>query len=122
MTFQLSAERSYHIFYQLMTGHKPELIGKPFFFSCFKGNSLAAVLSINLLSRINDVCILSSEALLITTNPYDYHMISQGEITVKSIDDIEEFIATDVSKMMLSGMFCLVFCELMSVFALTQQQ
>ncbi|XP_068450331.1 myosin heavy chain, fast skeletal muscle-like [Clinocottus analis] len=63
VTFQLSAERSYHIFYQLMTGHKPELL----------------------------------EALLITKNPYDYHMISQGEITVKSIDDIEEFIATDTA-------------------------
>ncbi|KAK9528962.1 hypothetical protein VZT92_013087 [Zoarces viviparus] len=63
VTFQLSAERSYHIFYQLMTGHKPELI----------------------------------EALLITKNPYDYHMISQGEIAVKSIDDIEEFIATDTA-------------------------
>ncbi|XP_029286687.1 myosin heavy chain, fast skeletal muscle-like [Cottoperca gobio] len=63
VTFQLSAERSYHIFYQLMTGHKPELI----------------------------------EALLITTNPFDYPMISQGEITVKSIDDIEEFVATDTA-------------------------
>ncbi|XP_035245186.1 myosin heavy chain, fast skeletal muscle-like [Anguilla anguilla] len=63
VTFQLSAERSYHIFYQLMTGHKPELI----------------------------------EGLLITTNPYDYHMISQGEISVKSIDDVEEFIATDTA-------------------------
>ncbi|XP_008284560.1 myosin heavy chain, fast skeletal muscle-like, partial [Stegastes partitus] len=63
VTFQLSAERSYHIFYQLMTGHKPELI----------------------------------EALLITTNPFDYPMISQGEITVKSINDIEEFIATDTA-------------------------
>ncbi|XP_037834620.1 myosin heavy chain, fast skeletal muscle [Kryptolebias marmoratus] len=62
VTFQLSAERSYHIFYQLMTAHKPELI----------------------------------ELLLITTNPYDFPMISQGEITVKSIDDVEEFIATDV--------------------------
>uniref|UniRef100_A0A8P4KC78 Myosin-7B n=1 Tax=Dicentrarchus labrax TaxID=13489 RepID=A0A8P4KC78_DICLA len=63
VTFQLSAERSYHIFYQLMTGHKAELL----------------------------------EALLITTNPYDYPMISQGEITVKSIDDVEEFIATDTA-------------------------
>ncbi|XP_034440671.1 myosin heavy chain, fast skeletal muscle-like isoform X2 [Hippoglossus hippoglossus] len=63
VTFQLSAERSYHIFYQLTTGYRPEII----------------------------------EALLITTNPYDYHMISQGEITVKSIDDIEEFIATDTA-------------------------
>uniref|UniRef100_A0A3B3YIP3 Myosin motor domain-containing protein n=1 Tax=Poecilia mexicana TaxID=48701 RepID=A0A3B3YIP3_9TELE len=63
VTFQLSAERSYHIFYQLTTGHKPELI----------------------------------EALLITTNPYDYPMVSQGEISVKSIDDIEEFIATDTA-------------------------
>ncbi|XP_072571718.1 myosin heavy chain, fast skeletal muscle-like [Paramormyrops kingsleyae] len=63
VTFQLSAERSYHIFYQLMTGHKPELL----------------------------------EALLITTNPYDYPMISQGEITVKSINDVDEFIATDTA-------------------------
>ncbi|XP_043079507.1 myosin heavy chain, fast skeletal muscle-like isoform X3 [Puntigrus tetrazona] len=63
VTFQLSAERSYHIFYQVMTGHKPELL----------------------------------EALLITTNPYDYPMISQGEITVKSINDVEEFIATDTA-------------------------
>ncbi|XP_053194917.1 myosin heavy chain, fast skeletal muscle-like [Scomber japonicus] len=61
VTFQLSAERSYHIFYQLMTGHKAELL----------------------------------EALLITTNPFDFHMVSQGEVTVKSIDDVEEFIATD---------------------------
>ncbi|XP_061639993.1 myosin heavy chain, fast skeletal muscle-like [Phyllopteryx taeniolatus] len=63
VTFQLSAERSYHIFYQLMTGHKPDLL----------------------------------EALLITTNPYDYPMVSQGEITVKSIDDVEEFVATDTA-------------------------
>ncbi|KAF7693501.1 hypothetical protein HF521_008817, partial [Silurus meridionalis] len=67
VTFQLSAERSYHIFYQLMTGHKPELL------DC------------------------TTEALLITTNPYDYPMISQGEITVKSINDVEEFIATDTA-------------------------
>uniref|UniRef100_A0A669PZX1 Uncharacterized protein n=1 Tax=Phasianus colchicus TaxID=9054 RepID=A0A669PZX1_PHACC len=33
--------------------------------------------------------------LLITTNPYDYHYVSQGEITVPSIDDQEELMATD---------------------------
>lgn len=27
VTFQLSEERSYHIFYQILTGHKAELIG-----------------------------------------------------------------------------------------------
>lgn len=36
--------------------------------------------------------------LLITNNPYDYTYISQGETTVKSIDDKEELMATDVSQ------------------------
>ncbi|XP_056396136.1 myosin-1B-like [Hyla sarda] len=63
VTFQLSAERSYHIFYQILTNKKPELI----------------------------------EMLLVTTNPYDYHFISQGEIAVKSIDDEEELMATDTA-------------------------
>ena len=35
--------------------------------------------------------------LLITTNPYDFTYVSQGEITVPSIDDQEELMATDVS-------------------------
>ncbi|XP_077406621.1 myosin heavy chain, skeletal muscle, adult-like [Vanacampus margaritifer] len=61
VTFQLSAERSYHIFYQIMSNKKPELI----------------------------------EALLITTNPYDYPFLSQGEISVASIDDSDELLATD---------------------------
>uniref|UniRef100_A0A8C0A0R4 Uncharacterized protein n=1 Tax=Anas zonorhyncha TaxID=75864 RepID=A0A8C0A0R4_9AVES len=61
VTFQLKAERSYHIFYQVTSNKKPELI----------------------------------DMLLITTNPYDYHYVSQGEITVPSIDDQEELMATD---------------------------
>ncbi|XP_055509683.1 myosin-4-like [Leucoraja erinacea] len=63
VTFQLKAERSYHIFYQMMTNFKPEIV----------------------------------ESCLITTNPYDYPFISQGEITVKSIDDTEELVATDTA-------------------------
>ncbi|XP_078081536.1 myosin-4-like [Mustelus asterias] len=63
VTFQLKAERSYHIFYQMMTNHKPEIV----------------------------------ESCLITTNPYDYQFISQGEISVKSIDDTEELVATDTA-------------------------
>ncbi|KAG7271847.1 hypothetical protein CRUP_023757 [Coryphaenoides rupestris] len=61
VTFQLAAERSYHIFYQLTCNKKPELI----------------------------------DLLLITTNPYDFAFISQGEISVKSIDDADELMATD---------------------------
>uniref|UniRef100_A0A6I8QYU5 Myosin-4-like n=1 Tax=Xenopus tropicalis TaxID=8364 RepID=A0A6I8QYU5_XENTR len=61
VTFQLSAERSYHIFYQIMSNKRPELI----------------------------------DMLLITTNPYDFPYVSQGEITVASIDDQEELMATD---------------------------
>ncbi|XP_053720277.1 myosin-4-like isoform X2 [Synchiropus splendidus] len=61
VTFQLSAERSYHIFYQIMSNKKPELI----------------------------------KTLLITTNPYDYPFVSQGEISVASIDDSDELLATD---------------------------
>ena len=41
------------------------------------------------------VCL--SDMLLITTNPYDYPFISQGEITVLSINDSDELMATDVS-------------------------
>ncbi|XP_041916338.1 myosin heavy chain, fast skeletal muscle-like [Alosa sapidissima] len=61
VTFQLPDERGYHIFFQMMTNHKPEII----------------------------------EMSLITSNPYDFPMCSQGQITVASIDDKEELDATD---------------------------
>ncbi|MBN3290551.1 MYH6 protein, partial [Polypterus senegalus] len=59
--FQLKAERNYHIFYQIMSNKKPELL----------------------------------DMLLITNNPYDYSYVSQGEVTVPSIDDAEELMLTD---------------------------
>nr|XP_033779643.1 myosin-6 [Geotrypetes seraphini] len=59
--FQLKSERNYHIFYQILSNKKPELL----------------------------------EMMLVTTNPYDYAYISQGEVTVASIDDAEELVATD---------------------------
>nr|XP_019610779.1 PREDICTED: myosin-13 [Rhinolophus sinicus] len=61
VTFQLSSERSYHIFYQIMSNKKPELI----------------------------------DLLLISTNPFDFPFVSQGEVTVAGIDDSEELLATD---------------------------
>ncbi|XP_075067299.1 myosin-6 [Mixophyes fleayi] len=59
--FQLKSERDYHIFYQILSNKKPELL----------------------------------DMLLITNNPYDYAYISQGEVTVASIDDADELMATD---------------------------
>uniref|UniRef100_A0A8C6KJX1 Myosin, heavy chain 6, cardiac muscle, alpha n=1 Tax=Nothobranchius furzeri TaxID=105023 RepID=A0A8C6KJX1_NOTFU len=61
VTFQLKAERNYHIFYQILSNQKPELL----------------------------------DLLLITNNPYDYSYISQGEVSVASINDSEELMATD---------------------------
>ncbi|NWT76922.1 MYH6 protein, partial [Prunella himalayana] len=58
---ELKAERNYHIFYQILSNKKPELL----------------------------------EMLLVTSNPYDYGYVSQGEVTVASIDDAEELLATD---------------------------
>ncbi|XP_004398675.1 PREDICTED: myosin-13 [Odobenus rosmarus divergens] len=61
VTFQLSSERSYHIFYQILSNEKPELI----------------------------------DLLLISTNPFDFPFMSQGEVTVASINDSEELLVTD---------------------------
>ncbi|XP_034474499.1 myosin heavy chain, muscle isoform X4 [Drosophila innubila] len=58
---QQSLERSYHIFYQIMSGAVP---------------------------GVKDYCLLSD-------NIYDYYNVSQGKVTVPSIDDGEEFALAD---------------------------
>lgn len=98
VTFQLKAERDYHIFYQILSNKKPELLGQwtgrlntvVHFFSCSAHLSPSVPLSPSL-------CLCPPEMLLITNNPYDYAFISQGETQVASIDDAEELMATDVS-------------------------
>lgn len=93
VTFQLKAERDYHIFYQILSQRKPELLGEMHWISCNQGPF--TVLALN--NKLN-VFFLSfeTEMLLITNNPYDYAYISQGETTVASINDGEELLATDV--------------------------
>nr|XP_018670545.1 myosin-7 [Ciona intestinalis] len=61
--FQQPGERGFHIFYQIISGAKPELL----------------------------------ENLLITTDPYDYKYMSQGDVAVASIDDADELNATDTA-------------------------
>ncbi|CAJ0927489.1 unnamed protein product [Ranitomeya imitator] len=126
VTFQLSAERSYHIFYQILTNHKPEIVEmllvttNPYDYPWISQGEIT-VKSIDdteeLVATDSRVTFQLSaersyhifyqiltnhkpeivEMLLVTTNPYDYPWISQGEITVKSIDDTEELVATDTA-------------------------
>ena len=42
------------------------------------------------------------ESLLVTTDPYDFRYISQGEVTVANLDDGEELCATDVNTFSIS--------------------
>ncbi|XP_042197919.1 myosin-7B isoform X1 [Callorhinchus milii] len=61
VVFQQPGERSYHIYYQILSGKKPELF----------------------------------DMLLVSKNPFDYHVCSQGVVTVDNLDDGEELMATD---------------------------
>lgn len=46
-----------------------------------------------------------TEYCLLSNNIYDYHIVSQGKVTVASIDDAEEFILTDVMLQFLNVFF-----------------
>lgn len=92
VTYQLKAERDYHIFYQILSQQKPELLGR-----CWvKHRAHSGHLSFSHPNKLK-LFVSLTEMLLITNNPYDYAYISQGETTVASINDSEELMATDVS-------------------------
>ncbi|KTF83773.1 hypothetical protein cypCar_00045359 [Cyprinus carpio] len=57
----MKAERNYHIFFQILSNEKPEVL----------------------------------DMMLIINNHYDYSYISQGEVSVASINDNEELLATN---------------------------
>ncbi|NWZ30908.1 MYH4 protein, partial [Asarcornis scutulata] len=90
VTFQLPSERSYHIFYQIMSNKKPELIGE-----CQHFWVWFSAFSLHFFPVPSKVHCMPADLLLISTNPYDFAYVSQGEITVDSIDDSEELLATD---------------------------
>lgn len=84
--FQQPGERSYHIYYQIMSQKKPELLGqprRPLDVWSRSGSPRHRLLSV-------------ADMLLVSSNPYDYHFCSQGVTTVESMDDGQELMATDV--------------------------
>lgn len=50
----------------------------------------------SLLTLPSYIFYLNTDACLLSNNIYDYHIVSQGKISVASIDDADEFTLTDV--------------------------
>ncbi|OAD59363.1 Myosin heavy chain, muscle [Eufriesea mexicana] len=89
---QQALERSYHIFYQIMSGSVPGLKEM----CCLTNN-------------INDYYFVSQgkttipnvddgeecEMLLLSNNVHDYYFVSQGKTTIPGLDDGEELLITD---------------------------
>lgn len=80
-----------------MSNKKPELIGKEHPDLSPSGKTTPCPGNV-LRTKLTLLFSMRPEMLLITTNPYDFAYVSQGEITVPSIDDQEELMATDVSR------------------------
>lgn len=114
VVFQQPEERSYHIYYQILSHKKPELqgIGRPQPKITAKGifsNGYIKWENIYPNSFISSEfskcpmtltwCLLVDlpDILLISTNPFDYHFCSQGVTKVENMNDEEELLATDVS-------------------------
>ncbi|KAG1661470.1 Myosin heavy chain, muscle [Nymphon striatum] len=93
---QQPLERSYHIFYQMMSGYLKDL----------KGSIFEIIISqvkfsngyIWLLARLNESAL---EMCLLSNDICDYHFVSQGKTTIPSVDDNEEMSFTDVKMCLL---------------------
>ena len=111
---QQPLERSYHIFYQIMSGKVANLKGKvpqqrkTNKKKRFHGHHLSSLswrpcrrcrhrrrrpLT---WSRLRIYLFFSSEECLLSNKVLDYHFVSQGKVTVPSIDDAEDMKFTDV--------------------------
>nr|RLV63893.1 hypothetical protein DV515_00017808 [Chloebia gouldiae] len=88
--FQLKAERNYHIFYQILSNKKPELLGELGHHRGLRASPCPFLPKSGVVWGDWECSML-----LVTSNPYDYGYVSQGEVTVASIDDAEELLATD---------------------------
>lgn len=66
-------------------------------------------------SKLNMIIdIFFVETCLLSNDIYDYHVVSQGKITVPGLDDSEEFEMTHVRKSVHSGFFLIhsfLFCS-----------
>uniref|UniRef100_A0A182XLF1 Myosin heavy chain n=1 Tax=Anopheles quadriannulatus TaxID=34691 RepID=A0A182XLF1_ANOQN len=89
---QQTLERSYHIFYQIMSGSVKGLKEK-----CFLSNDVYDYMIIaqgkTTIPNVDDgeemdMCFLSNDI-------YDYNSVSQGKITIPNVDDGEECLLTD---------------------------
>lgn len=117
VVFQQPEERSYHIYYQILSNHKPELQGSHTHRKIYSGLVCKSPLRhsnttchhktqkacADLYVRDKPLVLIefapfAADMLLLTTDPYDYHFCSQGRTTVEGMDDAEELRLTDVSE------------------------
>nr|CAI5869294.1 unnamed protein product [Callosobruchus analis] len=92
---QQTLERSYHIFYQLMSGAVPGVKDKCLLSNNVNDYNFVAQGKTTIPNvddgeefRVTDACLLSNDI-------YDYHSVSQGKITIPNVDDAEEFRLTN---------------------------